>query len=393
MNNMKLREYLWGYLVAFIMILLMQPGFMWGIDPFPIRILLILILLINLDIHEDKQSLLLFFFFCVLSIYPVTHDNSLFGFIFFTTLAFIPFVKKRILSYSFLIFKKLLAYLTLVSLIMWILVVVLGVNLPYTVVSPLNELKDYDYRSYFFLLVPLKITDFDILKFNCIFDEPGVVGTYSLLMLISNNFNWKNKENWVFFLSGIVAFSFFFYLGLLLFALMNVFVSNVARKYKISAVFLSIAFIVAIQTIPLVNDMVGHRLEFDSSTGKLAGDNRSSEDLDSYISSIKGSYAYFFGDRDEIVEEYLANAGLNTAILRYGLVLIILYIVFFVMYSYYTSGKNRREAFLFMLAILATIYQRPGLVNPPFIFMFVGIVINRAIKYNTSIKRIEKWKV
>lgn len=386
MNELKGKSHIWEILMAFLFFLLMKPGFMWGFDPTFIRTLLIFVLLLKLDVYENKHLYLLFFFFVTLSIYPISHHNSIFGFIYFTTLALIPFSKKQFILSSFRFYKRLLACITFISLVIWLLVVVLGIDLPYSIINPLNELKTYNYRSYIFLLVPMNIVDYDILRFNCMFDEPGVVGTYSLIMLISDNFNWGKRENWVFLISGIVSFSFFFYLGLIVFTLINIYTLNVKLKYKISAVFLSLFFLVAIQMVPVLNEMVGYRLEYDSSTGKFVGDNRSNEELDDHIASIRGTYGYFWGERDEVVEYYLECAGLNTAIIRFGVVFIFLYVFFFVFYSYYKSGKDRKEVFIFMIAILATIYQRPGLINAPFIFMFVGIVINRS----NIINRLEK---
>lgn len=378
MGELSIKKHIWEFLSAVLFFLSMQPGFMWSANPTFIRVVLIFILLYKLKLKERGNILLLILFFLVLSIYPITHNNSLFGFIYFTTLALIPFSDSRFLLDSFSFFRKILAVLTVVSLVLWILVTILDVDLPYEVLEPLNDLKNYVYHSYFFLVVPDKILDAEFIKFCCMFDEPGVVGTYSLLLLFADNFNFKNRENIVFLISGIVSFSFFFYLGLIMFLIANTMLGQVKIKYKVLTVIIAVGFLIAIQSIPILNDMVGYRLEYDSTTGKLVGDNRSSDDLDSYIASIRGTSAYYWGDRDDIVNYYLLHAGLNTAILRYGIVFIFLYIMFFVLFSYRMYHRNYKEIFLFAVAILATLYQRPGFVNPPFILMFAGIVITRA---------------
>jgi hypothetical protein len=391
MKKLSIKGHIWEFLTALIIFLLMQPGIMWGIDPTLLRTVLIFVMMLKLDIHEKKNMTLLFYFFAVLSIYPITHHNSLFGFIYFTTLALMPFMRSRHLSYSFLLFKRILAYITLISIIFWIIVVVLRIDLPHTIINPLNELKTFNYRSYLFLVVPMNL-NIDFIKFNCVFDEPGVVGTYSLLMLIANNFDWKNRESQIFLVSGLISFSFFFYLGLIVFTLINIFTSEAKKRYKVMSVIGAMSFLIAVQVVPVLNEVVGYRLEYDSTAGKFVGDNRSSDALDDYIVSIRGSSEYLWGANEDIVEYYLANAGLNTAILRYGVVFIVSYIVFFILYCYYKTDRNRKESMLFLIAILATIYQRPGLVNPPFIFMFVGIVINRVLISKSLIENEIKWE-
>lgn len=390
MTGLNIKGHLPEFFTAILIFLLMEPGIMWGIDPTLFRIALIFVLLLKLDLRERTDLILFVFFFLLLSINPISHNYSLFGFVYFTTLALIPFANNIFLSYSFRLFKWLLSIVTLISLIFWILIIIVGIDFPYTVIDPLNELKDYTYRSYGFLLVPQTILNFDLIKFNCVFDEPGVVGTYSLLMLFSDNFNWKNRENWIYLASGAASFSFFFYLGLIMLLLMNLFTSKAKKKYKILAVAFSLAIVVGIQTVPILYDMVGYRLEYDSDTGKLAGDNRSSEDLDNYIVSISGSSAYLWGASEDVVEYYQRHAGLSTAILRYGVVMIILYILFFTLYCYYKSRERLKATFIFLLVMMMTLYQRPGIASSSFIFMFSGIVINRALQYKNNRYKIIK---
>ena len=95
--------------------------------------------------------------------------------------------------------------------------------------------------------------------------------------------------------------------------------------------------------------------------------------LDNHIESIKGTNAYFWGDSDENIEYFSAYAGLQTAILRYGVVFIILYFIFFFCYAYFRTSK--RGLLLFMILLFATLYQRPAFVNSGYLYLFTCAVL------------------
>ena len=124
-----------------------------------------------------------------------------------------------------------------------------------------------------------------------------------------------------------------------------------------------------------MNEKIGARLEYDAQSERFVGDNRSSEKLDDYIESIRGTDIYSWGDTAENIEQFNNIAGLKVAILRYGMVFIVLFFVFFFLYSRSHLKGNNTEIFLFMLLLFLTLYQRPAFVGPGYLFLFTIVVL------------------
>lgn len=79
----------------------------------------------------------------------------------------------------------------------------------YSIISPLNTIKSYEYIQYPFLVVS-QVSDFVYFRFCAYYDEPGVVGSIASLLLIGNRFNLRLWENWPILIAGLFSFSLFF---------------------------------------------------------------------------------------------------------------------------------------------------------------------------------------
>lgn len=368
---MKILKYLFSIegLVAFLFFLMLKPVFVWGTNLFFITYLLILILFLNYE-KSRRNNKMLIFLLLILSIGPIHDGKNLFGILSAVIFAFIPFVKENFLKKSYRIFKLIFVVITAISLLIWI-GLFLGLSFPSKVIPPLNDLKMYNYLSYTFLVIPMNFAE--IGRFSCVFDEPGAVGTYSLIMLFISNFNLKKYDNIIILIAGICSLSLFFYVSLFFFLCYKVFFVGNSFKARLITIPLIVSFVISVLTVPVLKEAIGARIEYDKSTGKFVGDNRSGELLDNHIESIKGTNAYFWGDSDENIEYFAAHAGLQTAILRYGVVFIILYFIFFFCYAYFRTSK--RELVLFMILLCATLYQRPAFVNSGYLFLFSCAVL------------------
>lgn len=368
MKNLKYIFSIEG-LVAFLFFLMLKPVFVWGTNMFFITYLLILILIFNYQ-KSSKNNKLLIFLLLILSIGPIHDGKNIFGILSAALFAFIPFVKEEFFKKSYHIFKFIFVIITAISLLIWI-GLFLGISFPSKIIPPLNDLKTYNYLSYTFLVVPINFAD--IGRFSCVFDEPGAVGTYSLIMLFISNFNLKKYDNIIILIAGICSLSLFFYVSLFFFLCYKVFFVGSSFKARLITISLIVSFVISVLTVPVLNEAIGARIEYDKSTGKFAGDNRSGEMLDNHIESIKGTNAYFWGDSDENIEYFSAYAGLQTAILRYGVVFIILYFIFFFCYAYFRTSK--RGLLLFMILLFVTLYQRPAFVNSGYLYLFTCAVL------------------
>ena len=136
------------YIAALLFFLALEPSITWRISKFVILSPLIIVLMSKIDIKEGASRFLFVMFFLILSIIPISHGNSLFGFLFYTSVVVVPFLKKKFALHTYQIFKKLFAVITGISIIVWVMAIILQVDVPYTIIEPLNEIKDYKYRRY-----------------------------------------------------------------------------------------------------------------------------------------------------------------------------------------------------------------------------------------------------
>lgn len=357
-------------LVAVLFFLMLKPVFVWRMNMFFITYLLLFILFLNFDKSRKNNFILLFFLLFILSIGPIHDGKNIFGVLSAILFAFIPFVKVNFLGKTYRTFKFIFVIITAISLFIWI-GLFLGISFPSTVVPPLNDLKNYNYLSYTFLVVPMDFSSFE--RFCCVFDEPGAVGTYSLIMLFISKFDLKKIENIIILIAGCCSLSLFFYVGLFFFLCFKIFFIEKSLKNRVILIASLIVFVVSILNVPVLSEAIGVRIEYDKSTGKFVGDNRSGELLDNHIETIRGTNAYYWGDTDSNIDFFAAHAGLQTAILRYGIVFIVLYFIFYFCFAY--SRTTKRGQFLFMILLLATLYQRPAFVNSGYLFLFTCAVL------------------
>ena len=148
-------------------------------------------------------------------------------------------------------------------------------------------------------------------------------------MLFISKFDFKKIENIIILIAGCCSLSLFFYVGLFFFLCFKIFFIEKSLKNRVILIASLIVFVVSILNVPVLSEAIGVRIEYDKSTGKFVGDNRSGELLDNHIETIRGTNAYYWGDTDSNIDFFAAHAGLQTAILRYGIVFIVLYFIFY----------------------------------------------------------------
>ena len=377
--NKYIKYHLTEYTAALLFFLMLRPYFTWRVSHILIMVPLFLVLLPHVSIREKGNSYLLPMFFAILCIVPIMHGSSMNTFLGYVMFSIIPFLKKSFALNTFKVFRDLLAVVTAVSLLVWFYVIVFHNDLHYTIIAPFNSLKSYNYLSFPFLVVP-QILDGPMsgFRFCGLFDEPGAIGTYSLLILYIENFNFKKWYNVIYLIAGAASFSLFFYVGLGFFLLLRVFTIKEQKKYRYWVVGGVLLLYVGTQTVPILKDMIGVRLEYDEDRKKFVGDNRSSEELDEYIVSIRGTNAYAWGDRQEVAESFNRSASIKNAILRYGMVFIVFFFIFYFLYARKHLKGHKAEIALFIVLLLLTLYQRPGFVSPAYLFLFSIVVLVRS---------------
>lgn len=357
-------------LVGAILFLLIQPYFVWSL-PVQVKLALqaipVLLIFINNDFKKDK-TILFFVLFLVLFIFSCFNQGLSFAFSLYTISFAVFFFADRGYAYDvYTWLRRILSAVLAISLMVWVLVLC-GVSIPYNVIEPLNSLKPYDYAQYPLLVIGNTLEDF--YRFSGPFDEPGVMGTICAMILFIEGYNLKNLVNIPLFIAGLCTLSMYFIAASLIF--LGIKIIKKPGQILIALMSFMIVFYFT-KDIDVFQDFVYERFEYDKSTGTFAGDNRATSDFVQYYNNIKGTSTYFWGADKTIVDRYSGSAGYRNAVLRYGFVFCFIYIIMFFFYAR-AQGLKGNSMLVFALLFLSVLYQRPGFLDPVYIFLFAEFI-------------------
>jgi len=259
--------------------------------------------------------------------------------------------------------RNLYALLLLISIIEFIFIVYLRLDVPYNEILPANVNKNSTYLQYPLLVVinnpRLPIQYF---RYCFIFDEPGVVGTVASMLLVSERYRMDKWQNIIIAISGVLSFSLFFFVISLLYMLFYHLHHLFNWKFLLVIITVSAFFATYESDVFDVKRLIVHRLEFGDD-GKLSGDNRSNAVFDA-------AYANFWRDggiRLLTGKGVGAHARIAPDIQTYkmviydqGIIYVLLSIVFYAFYSFVILKRQYKDYCLYIIFILIFYYQRPA---------------------------------
>lgn len=392
MNNTEVKGgKLAAVLAGLLLIYKIRPYFFWsGIflnNYFNAIITIILgfLFFLNRKKMSGADKWLMALFGAIIVAYPFVGDQNFNVFISILPLLFIPFATDAFNKKVFDNYLNIYCVLISISLFVWMFAI-LGAISPMKVIKPLNELKDYNYYVY-----PLLVRGTnDSIRFCGLFDEPGVVGTISGLFLCCQR-NFKSRQSIVLLLSGLCSISLFFFLIVAGYYTYHQLVERGNNKniavYNAAA---GLALIVVFSS-PILSEMIISRLAWDSDAGMFAGDNRASSYAWELFDQIKGTHQFWFGIDDKwgfhekvAYSSSFINVVIMNGVLFFGLI-ILFYILYGLAYKVTLGGF-----FLFILVVVATLYQRPGIFNPEFIFLWIFLARKESIYNYTALTKRTK---
>lgn len=351
--------------VAILAFLTARPYFVWHTSiPVYALILMLFMLLVHNRLRYSRIGIV--FIFAILYLWialrgPFTFIGALSVFPSFL----IFFADESFVRRSFLCYKSIFSITLIPSLIIFILGIVTGFDLSFSQIEPLNSIKDGVYRQYPFLVVYEAVSGFPMLRFNGYYDEPGLLGTISAILLISDNCNMKKLENWVILLSGICSLSLFFFVLIGLYILIFSDVKIKVLILMVGSVIVSLAM-----SIEYLRDSFFSRFLFEN--GRLSGDNRTDASYDIWYSSFISSKDIFLGLGGTVAsEKNYGGASYKDLIVTYGVIHFILYVLSFLLFYLKVIGKNK-YFLICSLMFLCVIYQRPSISDFYYIFLFIG---------------------
>lgn len=368
---------------GFCIFLLMKPYFMWGLYEMvnvPIIYIISFIGIFNLRKIEKLDLLVIPIFSLLLLLLANYSEANFMGYVSSLLILFYFVIDRKVMLRYYKWFKFFLVTSLFLSLIVYALVV-LSFQIDYNLIDPLNPLKEFQYMQYPFLVAPNEIINVDFPRFYGIFDEPGVVGTFAGIMLFAEKYNLKKVSNVILLISGVFSFSLFFIL--MSFVAILYFYSN---KFKLIAAGIVLILFFLTKNNLEVKALVWERFQMED--GRLRGDNRSSEELDSFYDFFIHSDYFLWGTHTEVAAD---SSSYKQFIIYYGFIISVIISVLLLVISAQIN-KNAKGIFLSMLLYLALMYQRPYIFDFAYMFLIVNsfIQLNKSLTSCCSVKKVSK---
>lgn len=270
-------------------------------------------------------------------------------------------------------FIKIFVWTTAISSIVYLLVVVFGINLPHNIIPPLNAVKDYSYNAYPLLVVP---NGLEMYRFFGCFDEPGVMGTLCAVILLMRKFDFRHKENILILVFGLISFSLFFYLICLMYAVLFA-----QTRYKLLCLSIFIALFFLVSQESLLYELIFARMQFED--GMMVGNNRDMG-LDEYwYESFKNSDDFWWGLGAGTKQMYNpGGASYKDRIIEFGAVFFFAYVASFITYGIHKLRPSLKNILIYILVICSVLFQRPFITNITYILMIYIPILSLSNEHN-----------
>lgn len=352
-------------LVAILAFITARPYFVWHTS-IPVYALILMLFMLLVHNRLRKSRIGIVFIFAILYLWiAIRGPFTLIGALSVFPTFLIFFVDETFLQKSFLCYKSIFSVTLIPSLAIFIIAIVFGFDLSFSQIEPLNAIKDGVYRQYPFLVVYEGISGYPMLRFNGYYDEPGLLGTISAILLIADNCNLRKIENWPILLSGVFTLSLFF------FVLMGLYIL-IFSNFKLKLITIAIVSIIVslAMSIDYLRDSFFSRFIFEN--GRLSGDTRTNSSYDTWYNSFLASKDVFMGLGGTVAsEKNYGGASYKDLIVTYGIIHFVLYVVSFLWFYLSVEGKNKMFL-ICSLMFLCVIYQRPSISDFYYIYLFVG---------------------
>ncbi|SFN91961.1 hypothetical protein SAMN05428949_3855 [Chitinophaga sp. YR627] len=277
-------------------------------------------------------------------------------------------------------YLKIIAALFIPGIVIYVLINVAA--LPH-----LTYLRDGKrvYENYFFLCYSLPHIHF---RFFSVFDEPGVIGTLSALVVFYYKELVSRRVYILYIICGILSVSLFFIIVLFpMLYFSNIRSVTVAKRWKKVArfsmvlVLMYFSFIVALNSMkdnPLIKTAVYNRFKWEN--GLIVGIMNNRDDVlpgfDAAFTNFsnRGGSAYWFGRGKGTTVDMFGASALSYRISLFEKGALIMIYVVFLMLLMHPVRKNFLFSIISVLFICMLLYQRPFFYKIDyFTLIFVGV--------------------
>jgi hypothetical protein len=290
------------------------------------------------------------------------------------------------------IFKSIVLTFTVINLVSipFYILAVLGSNLPSVIIEPLNPVKTGFYLNYLFTLSYSDHIVNGFFRYQSIFDEPGVVGSLSMLIIVmTDGKNGYRVSRFVALLSGVLSFSFAFYILLFVYIGYN---GLFKHKSRVKLLFIipilisvSVPFYSVIsEEVPMVKTMENRFSLLMNGPEKAS--NRTSSTFDKAFYDFLNSNDIYLGAGKHAASKLdPAGNSFKYYIYDYGVISFIL-INFIILFYCFLSNSNKVTGALVVIIVSLFLLQRSNYISLWFVMLFVCFASSPNVSLN-EIKR------
>lgn len=292
---------------------------------------------------------------------------------------------------SYRVYYNVFVYSLIIPIIIYIFVHV-GINIPYITLEAPEQLKTYN--GIYYKLYPLAVQwnhNYNPLYYGMrmcgIYNEPGVVGTFSALLLCIEEYKFKGKwKNIILLIAGMFSFSIAFYLLTALFFTIQIISMN--PKHIIVLLSIVLTYVVFIN-IPINNPSIARvQKRLTIAENGLVGNNRTNMMYDKVFNEfVEGNFIrVIFGNGASEIEDILEERNIDAStyknlIYNYGILGFIGQILWILCYALYLSKNSKKSeklyVFTFVLILFANMYQRPFMFSLQYYTILIGGLKNK----------------
>lgn len=376
-------------------ILSLNPYFTWNTDAlklYSIFTLIVGLLYMTVAIRLSFNVVFLLFNFFLLAITLSFSSNGFFPYLNSSVVMLFTFLLMsndiKLKSYQF--FSTLFTASLIPGLLLLFLSFI-GANPSWEPLNPISTIKidaDLLYRQYWGAIVidslVSKTNIGEVYRFSAIYDEPGVVGTISALLLASRGFDLSKVQSKLLFAAGFLSFSFAFYILALVFILFK----RPTLMFKLIApvAILLLLFHGSLKENTLLNTYFFDRFEQLIDKPKSI-DNRASTCFQDEFDEFMGGRSILFGNGyGAHVDTQCDVSSYLTIVYNHGFFGLLMIVLFYLNLTFLLPDKGsvalRTLPFIFVYAL--SMYQRPDFILFAIIIIYIGVMADPKNTNQTS---------
>lgn len=315
----------------------------------------------HVRLNNDRRNILTWLFFSIASIclYGLSVGRS-FSSLFPAFIIILLNDDDRICCFKYIF--KWFAILMIPSIIAWLMYLFVGFPSRGKIWVNREGVQDLSYllrNNHIFLITyALKETT----RFNGYFIEPGHLGMMGAFLLFADGFNFKKRASWVILLCVVLSISLS---GFVLSFMGYLFVKYERKEIRLKFIIIFGILIIAFYLFSTLynggdnylNERIISRLEPDEEKG-IEGNNRVFGQIDLYFATMFNDWHLILFGYDKETIQALAQTGsrgtgMEMFMVSHGLIGIILSIFPYLVYYFYTKGKQFVIfSFVFILLLL-----------------------------------------